>query len=177
MNAADRPGVPGQDAIVTSWKSLHMLPPRIRETFARFPREVIDLCRLHPWTALVTPPQPGMRPIRDILVHMVSAERHWIRHVIHGDPRERLQPEAFPDLDSILSAWAPQREATLRFLDGLTPERRQERRPFPWDATEMASVEEIVWHVVTHEQYHRGQVFTRLALLGRRDLPDYDMLR
>jgi uncharacterized damage-inducible protein DinB len=32
-------------------------------------------------------------------------------------------------------------------------------------------------HVVTHEQYHRGQVFTRLALLGRHDLPDHDMLR
>jgi len=27
------------------------------------------------------------------------------------------------------------------------------------------------------EQYHRGQIFTRLALLGRRDLPDYDLLR
>ncbi len=28
-----------------------------------------------------------------------------------------------------------------------------------------------------HEQYHRGQIFTRLALLGRRDLPDLDLLR
>ena len=28
------------------------------------------------------------------------------------------------------------------------------------------TVEEMVWHVVTHEQYHRGQIFTRLGLLG-----------
>ena len=42
-------------------------------------------------------------------------------------------------------------------------------RPHSW--------EQLVWHVVTHEQYHRGQVFTRLALLGRRDLPDHDLLR
>ena len=41
----------------------------------------------------------------------------------------------------------------------------------------MTTIEEIVWHVVTHEQYHRGQIFTRLAMLGRRDLPDHDMLR
>jgi uncharacterized damage-inducible protein DinB len=38
-------------------------------------------------------------------------------------------------------------------------------------------VEDIVWHVVTHEQYHRGQIFTRLALLGRRDLPDLDVIQ
>jgi len=118
-----------------------------------------------------------MRSIREILVHLISAERYWIRHVIHGDPRERLRAEAFPDLDTILFTWRPQREGTLRFLDGFTAEGRQARRPFPWEAQQTASVEEIVWHVVTHEQYHRGQVFTRLGLLGRRDLPDQDLLR
>lgn len=60
----------------------------------------------------------------------------------------------------------------FRTLAGaLAPERGQSRRPFPWDAHETASVEEIVWHVVTHEQYHRGQIFTRFALLGQRHLP------
>lgn len=118
-----------------------------------------------------------MRAIRDILVHLISAEQHWIRHVIHGDTRQRLDPNSFPDLDSILKPWQAQRSATMEFVRGLTPTRRQERRPFTWDAKETASLEEIVWHVVTHEQYHRGQIFTRLALLGRQDLPDYDMLR
>lgn len=154
-----------------------MLPQRILETFARVPEEVVDLCRPHPWPLLSKPPQDGMRPIRDILVHMISAERNWIRHVIHGDPRERLDPNSFPDLDSILKPWHAQRAATLEFLGNLTPDRRQERRPFPWDAKQTTSLGEIVWHVVTHEQYHRGQVFTRLAMLGRRDLPDYDLLR
>lgn len=81
------------------------------------------------------------------------------------------------DLDGILAAWRPQREATVALVAGLSPAEARSRRPFPWDPTETASVEEIIWHVVTHEQYHRGQVFTRLALLGRRDLPDHDLLR
>ena len=54
---------------------------------------------------------------------------------------------------------------------------RSDHGAFPWDQSQSVSIEEIVWHVVTHEQYHRGQVFSRLALLGRRDLPDYDLLR
>lgn len=154
-----------------------MLPLRISETFARVPDEVVGLCRPHRWEELVTPPRDGTRPIRDILVHIMSAERYWIRHAIHGEPRERFSPETFSDLDAILARWKPQREATLASLSGLTPEVRTSRRAFPWDASQTASVEEIVWHVVTHEQYHRGQIFTRLALLGRSDLPDHDMLR
>jgi uncharacterized damage-inducible protein DinB len=94
-----------------------------------------------------------------------------------GGRRTRLDPASFGDLDSILAAWRPQREATTAWLSALTPKARGSRRAFPWDPEQTASVEEIVWHVVTHEQYHRGQVFTRLALLGRRDLPDYDLLR
>lgn len=97
-----------------------------------------------------------MRPIRDVLVHMIASQRYWIGHVIHGDPRE----------------------ATLRFIDGLTAGRRRDRyRSNPQDARQTASIEEIIWHVVTHEQYHRGPLFTRLALLVRRDLPDQDRLR
>lgn len=154
-----------------------MVPPRIAETFARVPEELIGLCRPHAWERLTLPPGEGMRSIRDVLVHTVSAERYWIRHVIHGEPRQRLTPESFGDLDSILATWLPQRKATLEFLAGLTPDRRLERKAFPWNAKESASIEEIVWHVITHEQYHRGQIFTRLGLLGRRELPDYDLLR
>lgn len=157
------------------WNS--MLPPRIAERFSRIPDEVVGLCRPHSWEELTTPPREGMRPIRDILVHMMSAERYWMRHAILGEPRERLSPEMYADLDAILTEWTPQRNATVAFLGELTPELRTSRRGFPWDRNQTASIEEIVWHVVTHEQYHRGQIFTRLALLGQRDLPDYDMLR
>jgi uncharacterized damage-inducible protein DinB len=118
-----------------------------------------------------------MRPIRDVLAHMIGTEAAWILHVIRHTPLRRKKPEFFDSLDRVLRVWIPQRETIAAFVQTLTTAKRRERRPFPWDATQTASVEEIVWHVVTHEQYHRGQIFTRLALLGRRDLPDYDVLR
>ncbi|MBI4278455.1 MAG: DinB family protein [Armatimonadetes bacterium] len=154
-----------------------MLPPRIADTFARVPDELVALCRPHRWEQLTAPPGEGMRPICDILVHLIGAEAYWIGHVVRGGSRPHLSPEDFADLDAILSRWKPQREATLAFLAGLTPEAAAARRPFPWDASQSASVAEIAWHVVTHEQYHRGQIVTRLALLGRRDLPDHDLIR
>ena len=154
-----------------------MIPQRIFERFGTVPDELTGLCRQHTWTQLTAPPGEGMKSIRDVLVHMASAERYWIQHVVLGGPLDRLQPEAFGDLGAILAAWKPQREATMAFVRGMTAGQRAEQRAFPWDPKELASVEDIVWHVVTHEQYHRGQIFTRLALLGRRDLPDYDLLR
>lgn len=154
-----------------------MIPPRILSTFRSLPNELIGLCRPHTREQLTIPPADGMRSIWDILTHLVGVEARWIGHVVLGRPRERLLPEAFKDLDDILAFWNQQREATISLVGTLTAAERMSRRAFPWDPNESTSVEEIIWHVVTHEQYHRGQVFTRLALLGRRDLPDHDMLR
>ncbi len=154
-----------------------MLPPRVAETFARLPDELIDLCRPHSWKQLITPPAKDLRSIRDIFAHLIGAEGFWIGHVIKGKPRLRTTARVFKDLDSILARWKSQREATLELLTGLTIKMRVSRRPIPWDPSGSATVEEIVWHVVTHEHYHRGQISTRLGLLGRRDLPDYDILR
>lgn len=154
-----------------------MIPPHIVERFATVPDELIALCRPHTWEQLAASPGEGMKSIRAVLVHTAGAETYWIQHVVLGRPLVRPDEASFTDLDALLAHWKPQRQATLAFVGGLTPGGRTERRPFPWNAQDGATVEDIVWHVVTHEQYHRGQIFTRLALLGRRDLPDHDMLR
>jgi uncharacterized damage-inducible protein DinB len=163
--------------IISTYQRRRMLPPRIAEGFKNLPDELIGLCRPHTWEQLSTPPAARMRSIRDVLVHLIDAGNFWIRHVIQGKPFHRLDPASFGDLNGVLVVWMPQREATLALIGGLTDQERASRRPLPWNSAETASVEEIVWHVVTHEQYHRGQIFTRLAMLGRRDLPDHDLLR
>jgi uncharacterized damage-inducible protein DinB len=154
-----------------------MLPPRIAEAFKKLPADLVGLCRPQSWKQLTTPPAQGMRPIRDVLVHLIEAEAGWITHVIQGLPLRRFDPSLFTDLEQVLATWTPQRQATCTFVGGMTPHERLSRRALPWNPAELVSVEEIVWHVVTHEQYHRGQIFTRLAMLGRRDLPDHDLLR
>jgi len=168
-----------------------MIPPRTLELFRAVPDELPGLCAVHDWDALTSAPAEGLRSIRDILVHMVGAEQGWIHVVIAGKPRARPRPEAFGDLEAISTLWRPQRDATVALAGALTAEEWRSRRPLPsgWDvegyldpahpgdSQQTAGVDEIFWHVVTHEQYHRGQIFTRLAMLGRRDLPDLDLLR
>ena len=153
-----------------------MLPPLIAAAFRTGPTDLVGVCRPHPWDRLIVAPSDGLRSVRDILVHLMDNEAGWLGIVRREDSR-RFDPSAFHSLDDILTAWVPLRESSASLILGLTPEQRQSRRPLPWDASASVSVEEIVWHVVGHEQYHRGQVFTRLALLGRRDLPDHDLIR
>ncbi len=97
-----------------------MIPQRVAEGFAKVPTEMVDLCRPHRWEQLTTPPGEGMKPIRDVLVHMADAEAYWIRHVVRGEERARLDPASFGDLDAILAVWRPQREATVAWLSAGT---------------------------------------------------------
>jgi uncharacterized damage-inducible protein DinB len=154
-----------------------MIPPRLIAAFQNAPAELVGLCRPQSWDELIAVPGQDMRSIRDILVHLIDAETGWIDHVVRGNARLAVAPETFQNLDQILALWTPRRATTVQLIQCLTADDRASTRPLPWNASEFATAEEIVWHVVTHEQYHRGQVFTRLALLGRRDLPDLDAIR
>lgn len=154
-----------------------MIPRPTLDLFRAVPDELLALCAAHGWDAMTSAPAEGLRSIRDILAHMVGAEQRWIHHVVAGKPQVRDRPEAFSDLTAIGNLWRPQRDATVALAGALTAEEWRTRRLLPWNPQRTAGVDEIFWHVVTHEQYHRGQVFTRLALLGRRDLPDLDLLR
>ncbi len=154
-----------------------MLPPRVAAAFRSLPADLVGVCRPHPWADLVAAPAAGLRSVRDILVHIMDTEAGWLQHVVLGQPRRELDPATFADLDAVLAAWEPLRAASSELVLALSDEERRSRRPLPWDAAETVSVEEVVWHVVAHDQYHRGQVFTRLGLLGRRDLPDHDLIR
>jgi len=154
-----------------------MLPPLIADAFHTLPADLVAVCRPHSWEELTAVPGDGLRSVRDILVHLMDNEAGWVGHVVRGEPRRRFDPAAFDGLDSVLAEWEPLRAASVATILGLTEEARRDRRPLPWDAAKTVSVEEIVWHIVGHDQYHRGQAFTRLALLGRRDLPDHDLIR
>jgi uncharacterized damage-inducible protein DinB len=154
-----------------------VLPPLIADAFRAFPDDLGVVCRPHPWHELTGAPGEGLRSVRDILVHLMDNEAAWIGHVVRGEPRRHFDPASFGSLDAILAEWRPLRAGGAATILGLTEAERRSRAPLPWDAAKSVSIEEVVWHVVAHDQYHRGQVFTRLALLGRRNLPDHDLIR
>ena len=154
-----------------------MLPPLIAEAFRSFPADLVSVCRPHSWEELTRTPGEGLRSVRDILVHLMENEAGWVGHVVCREARRKYAPEGFGSLDAIHAEWELLRAKSTDTIRGLTRESQEARRPLPWDASKTVSVAEVVWHVVAHDQYHRGQVFTRLALLGRKDLPDHDLIR
>jgi uncharacterized damage-inducible protein DinB len=154
-----------------------VVPPAIAERFRTVPADVAKQCRPHSWEQLTAAPAPGMKSIREILVHMLGTEHFWLHHVVEGRPLHRPDPAAFSSLESILTPWSAQRDATMSWLETLGPDQLSSTRTQPGSPVIRGTVSDIIWHVVTHEQYHRGQIFTRLAFLGRRDLPDNDLLR
>jgi uncharacterized damage-inducible protein DinB len=154
-----------------------VIPPLIADAFRSFPADLVSVCRPHPWEELTRAPGDDMRSVRDILVHLMDNEAGWVDHVVCGEARRKYAPDAFSSLDAILAEWEPLRAKAADAIHALTREAQEARRPLPWDASKTVSVAEVVWHVVAHDQYHRGQVFTRLGLLGRRDLPDHDLIR
>jgi len=154
-----------------------VLPPLIAEAFRSFPDDLVSVCRPHSWEDLIRAPGDDMRSVRDILVHLMDNEAGWVGHVVGGEARRKFAPDAFGSLDAILAEWEPLRAKTADTIHALTREAQEARRQLPWDASKTVSVAEVVWHVAAHDQYHRGQVFTRLALLGRKNLPDHDLIR
>jgi|SRR5579872_6948478 len=154
-----------------------LIPGRILEAFLTVPSDLVAVCRPHAWSELTQSPGSGMRSTRDIFAHLIEAEAYLLGHVVRGLPMPAVNAGAWVSLDDLLSVWAPQRRETVRWLGTVADDDVRSTREFLWVASGIASVGELVWQVVTHEQYHRGQIYTRLALLGRRDLPVRDLLR
>lgn len=70
-------------------------------------------------------------------------------------------------------AFGPVREHTVAWLAGLDESARTETRRIGWEPYEV-SLELIARHVITHDFHHKGQVTTRLAMLGVQ-VPDLDI--
>src|SRR5438128_313266 len=98
-----------------------VLPLAIADRFRTVPTDVIEQCRPHSWEQLTSAPAPGMKSIREILVHMMGTEHFWLHHVVEGRSLRRPDPATFGSPDSILTPWSAQRKATMSWLETLGP--------------------------------------------------------
>ena len=120
--------------------------------------------------ALKSSPQPPTRP-RQLLAHMLSAERLWLERI-------RNQPQSLPvwpdfsldqceaQIDELAKLWQD-------FLGQLSDAGLTERVTYknskgePWTST----VEDILTHVTLHSAYHRGQIAMQMRASGEQ--PSY----
>lgn len=124
-------------------------------------------------------PQQFLRPLgssfsslRDTLAHLVAAEWVWLeRWKGHSPTKEEARAtaaETFPTLAVIEERWREVERGMRDYLSGLPPERLLEPLSYVNLAGERWTYPlwQILFHLVNHQSYHRGQVATLLRQLG-----------
>jgi uncharacterized damage-inducible protein DinB len=110
----------------------------------------------------------SFRSVRDTIVHTYSAEWNWYSRWTGNSPTSMLDPNQFPDLASVRSAWKSQEERVRSFVQSLGE--KNVDRVFEYRLMNGQEAKSVFWHmlqhVVNHASYHRGQVTTLLRQLG-----------
>ncbi|WP_324715328.1 DinB family protein [Carboxydochorda subterranea] len=151
-----------------------LIPEFVLRAMSERPFQLIELCHRLPDGWWTWQPHPRVMSIRTILVHMMEAEESWVSHIVKGEARPDRRSSAFASPDVLEAVWRPVRARTVEWLASLDESARTEKRRIPGTPTEV-TLEAIAWHLVTHDFHHKGQVCTRLAMLGV-EVPDLDII-
>jgi uncharacterized damage-inducible protein DinB len=116
------------------------------------------------------------RTIRALLAHGIGAEQRWVAR-INGEPQpERYETSAPVDVVHIHKDWRKERDRTMSIIheaDRAEMDRRIDVSipAMNWSGT--LTVEEILFHILNHESYHRAQV-SMLLQHQAVDPPNFD---
>jgi uncharacterized damage-inducible protein DinB len=113
--------------------------------------------------------------IAKLLAHTTGAEERWLLVRLQGNtvptPYEDRAPERRADLE--IDAYQI-RKATVAFLATQTPETLTEVREIQLPNRVICmTTEEVIFHVLNHETWHRGQISLLLQQWGF-DPPNFD---
>lgn len=116
--------------------------------------------------------------IRDILVHTAWAHLIWLERWRGASPRDRWNPEDFPDLASLRVRWAEVEAATAAYLAGLGAGELDRTISYVNAAGETWSYPlwQVLIHQVNHATQHRSEVALLLTEAGLSP-GDLDFLR
>lgn len=106
--------------------------------------------------------------VRGILVHMLGAQRSWLRRWKELDPIAPADPAAYPDIEAIRSDWAALDAETLAFLESLSEDDLEAtiRLKFWSGVEEDAKRWQAIVHQAMHQHQHRGELAAMLTTLG-----------
>ena len=106
--------------------------------------------------------------VRDTLVHVMSAERIWLKRWKGTSPKAMLAPSDFRTISPLKARWAKVEREQAQFVSSVTEESL--KTIIAYVNTEGETWRYPLWqtmqHVVNHSTYHRGQVTTMLRQLG-----------
>ena len=106
--------------------------------------------------------------VRDTLTHILGAEEVWLMRWKGISPKTILDPAYFPDVRSIQSKWTEVELDQWNFVSKISDESLQEMveyQNFKGETWEY-SLWQMMYQMVNHSTYHRGQVIAMLRQLG-----------
>lgn len=111
--------------------------------------------------------------ILGVLTHIGNVEHTWMDVVEGGQPDWRNPPYSTKELhetEPVLDFLAETRERTHALVDDLDEGQLQATRELEdtsWLEKDVLTIEELLWIVFTHEQWHRGEL---IAAFWSRDI-------
>jgi uncharacterized damage-inducible protein DinB len=102
--------------------------------------------------------------IKGTLRHLVWGERGWLRFWRRESFGPELSPAEFPDLPSIVAAWAELEKEQDAFTSELSDEKLAATRHVDENSYLLG---ELVQHMLNHSTHHLGQITLMLRQLGR----------
>ncbi|MEW6421555.1 MAG: DinB family protein [Deinococcota bacterium] len=123
------------------------------------------------------------RNIKDLLLHVVDVEDHWVHGIALGDsvagryPHDWVQPRAEQyDLSWITRYGQEVGEKTRAFLASDPDLSRPVKLVQDDPASDTVTLDQLLWHVMTHEVRHTAQIALLIRQLGHTP-PWLDYLR
>jgi uncharacterized damage-inducible protein DinB len=120
----------------------------------------------------------SFKSVRDTLVHVYSADWIWRARWEGQSPRTPIDPLAFPDVASLVEAWAQLEARYYSLLDAMDP--ADIERVMSYTLLSGQQYSGVFWqmlqHVVNHGSYHRGQLTTMLRQLGAEPPKSMDLI-
>ncbi len=117
---------------------------------------------------LLQPVGGSFASVRDTLAHLVAAEWLYLERWQGRSPTAMPPAAEFPTLDSIRERWRGIEVLLRSVLAGLDD--HQLARPITYTnirkQTKTLLLWQMMYHLLNHQSYHRGQVTTQLRLLG-----------
>jgi uncharacterized damage-inducible protein DinB len=106
--------------------------------------------------------------IRNTLVHVLSAEWGWLDRCGGPERGERLNPQDYPTVESLVRAWTRVEEYMRGFLSGPKDDDLTRDIEFAIGGGPKHSVPlgDLMQHAAVHAVHHRGQVALLLRTLG-----------
>jgi uncharacterized damage-inducible protein DinB len=118
------------------------------------------------------------KSIRDILIHLIDAEQRWTNRILGLELPQHYHADA-PDMtQELYDDWRHIRaktESAARSADAVELERSIEVKLQTTGIVFTISVEQMLYHIVNHENFHRGQCSTLLQL-QKIDPPYFDFI-